>query len=65
MCITVTTIVLANGIILWTFFFFFFQMETTAQNKKQKGKDEKIPEAEKIDGKIRKKRMQSNETDGV
>lgn len=47
------------------FFFFFFQMETTAQNKKQKGKDEKIPEAEKIDGKIRKKRMQSNETDGV
>ena len=62
MCITVTTIVLVNGIILWTF---FFQMETTSQNRKQKGKDEKIPEAEKIDGKIRKKRMQSNETDGV
>ena len=63
MCITVTTIVLVNGIILWTFF--FFQMETTSQNRKQKEKDEKIPEAEKIDGKIRKKRMQSNETDGV
>ena len=62
MCITVTTIVLVNGIILWTF---FFQMETTSQNRKQKGKDEKVPEAEKIDGKIRKKRMQSNETDGV
>ena len=62
MCITVTTIVLVNGIILWTYF--FFQMETTSQNRKQKGKDEKIPEAEKIDGKI-KKRMQSNETDGV
>ena len=62
MCITVTTIVLVNGIILWTF---FFQMETTFQNRKQKGKDEKIPEAEKIDGKIRKKRMRSNETDGV
>ena len=62
MCITVTTIVLVNGIILWIF---FFQMETTSQNRKQKGKDEKIPEAEKIDGKIRKKRMQSNETDGV
>ena len=46
-------------------FFFFFQMEATSQNRKQKGKDEKIPEAEKIDGKIRKKRMQSNETDGV
>ena len=45
--------------------FFFFQMETTSQNRKQKGKDEKIPEAETIDGKIRKKRMQSNETDGV
>ena len=56
-------IVLVNGIILWTFF--FFQMEATSQNRKQKGKDEKIPEAEKIDGKIRKKRMQSNETDGV
>ena len=53
MCITVTTIVLVNGIILWTYF--FFQMETTSQNRKQKGKDEKIPEAEKIDGKIRKK----------
>ena len=63
MCITVTTIVLVNGIILWTFF--FFQVETTSQNRKQKGKDEKIPEAEKIDGKIRKKRIQSNETDGV
>ena len=34
---------------------FFFQMETTSQNRKQKGKDEKIPEAEKIDGKIGKK----------
>ena len=45
--------------------FFFFQMETTSQNRKQKRKDEKIPEAEKIDRKIRKKRMQSNETDGV
>ena len=55
MCITVTTIVLVNGIILWTFFF-FFQVETTSQNRKQKGKDEKIPEAEKIDGKIRKKK---------
>ena len=53
MCITVTTIVLVNGIILWTF---FFQMETTSQNRKQKGKDEKIPEAEKINGKIRKKK---------
>lgn len=53
MCITVTTIVLVNGIILWTF---FFQMETTSHNRKQKGKDEKIPEAEKIDGKIRKKK---------
>ena len=62
MCRTITTIVPVNGIILWTF---FFQMETTSQNRKQKGKDEKVPEAEKIDGKIRKKRMQSNETDGV
>ena len=62
MCRTITTIVPVNGIILWTF---FFQMETTSQNRKQKGKDEKIPEAETIDGKIRKKRMQSNETDGV
>ena len=40
-------------------------MVTISQNRKQKGKDEKIPEAEKIDGKIRKKRMQSNETDDV
>ena len=63
MCITVTTITLVNGIILRTVF--FFQLETTFKNRKQKGKDEKIPEAEKIDGKIRKKRMQSNETDGV
>ena len=34
---------------------FFFQMETTTQNGKQKGK-EKMPEAEKIDGKNKKKK---------
>ena len=40
-------------------------METTTQNGKQKGQ-EKMPEAEKIDGKIgKKKKAQGNVIDGV